>query len=449
MSISLFFSVLLGLIITWSLLSLATMNIQEWMASRLKWRARMLEKTIGKMLTNTVLVDQFYNHPLIRGLFTGKDNRDKPSYIPAGQFSQAILDILATTGTEASILQQQLYQLFAAAQKLPHKKQKKARQKISLLLGMTRKALVSEAGEDTVAYIIDSVKTELLAMQNDFPKLKDAIDTIFENIAEQKQEINDALVKLAYQEEPYENNAVNRIRAGIVALSITHPQLKQTLYAILHTVSQTIWQKENELELIRLNIEEWFNNSMTRLTGWYKRRTMVTSFIISLLIALVANIDTINLASRLWHEPELRSVLLDQIEVLLSRIDTLESDSGEWILIQQEANATGIPIGWIGGLKLFSDNLSAAYLDVDQQTCTLSPTQENQIFGFWINQHCYQIVNAPKFDDAAGWLAKCLGILITAIAASQGAPFWFDLLKKIVNVRFSGLNPSEAHKAVG
>lgn len=449
MDISLFFSVLIGLIFTWSLLSLATMNIQEWVASRFKWRARMLEKTLGKMLTNNVLLDQFYNHPIIRGLFTGKDNKNKPSYIPAGQFSQAILDILATTGTEASILQQQLYQLYAGVQKLSRKKRKAARQRISLLLGMTRKALVSEAGEDTVAHIIDSVKNELLSMQTELPDLKDSIDNLFETIVEQKQEINDALIKLAYETEPNDNKAVNRIRAGIVALSITHPQLKQTLYAILHTVSQTIWQRENELELIRLNIEDWFNNSMTRLTGWYKRRTMVTTLIISLLVAIIANIDTINLADRFWHEPELRTVLLDQIGVLLSQTGTLETDSQEWVLIQQQASATSLPIGWVGGFKLFEDNLPSSYLELDPQSCRLFPTQENQIFGLWINQNCYQIINTPQLDDSAGWLMKCVGILITAVAASMGAPFWFDLLKKIVNVRLSGLNPSETKKAFG
>ena len=121
MSITLVLNVLLGLFFTWSLLSLASMQIQEWIAARLKWRSRMLEKAIGKMLTDFTLVDQFYNHPLIRSLYTGKDNGDKPSYIPASQFSQAMVDLLSTTGTEASLIQQQLYKLYSEAQRLPKK----------------------------------------------------------------------------------------------------------------------------------------------------------------------------------------------------------------------------------------------------------------------------------------------------------------------------------------
>ena len=148
MSLSTILNVLLGVFLTWSLLSLAAMQIQEWTAARLKWRSRMLEKSLGKMLTDVTLLDQFYNHPLIRSLFTGKKNNDKPSYIPASEFSQAMIDLLASNGTEASLLQHELYILYGTAQKLPSHKRKAASERISLLLGMTRKALVNESGED-------------------------------------------------------------------------------------------------------------------------------------------------------------------------------------------------------------------------------------------------------------------------------------------------------------
>ena len=451
MSISLLLSVLVGLVFTWSLLSLATMNIQEWLASRQKWRSRMLQKTLAKLLTDKILLDQFYNHPLIRSLFTGKDNQDKPSYIPAGQFSQVIIDILATTGTEASLLQHQLYQLDAEAQKLSGKKRKVASHRISLLLGMTRKALVSEGGEDAVSSIMETAKYDLLSLQTKIPRLKEPIDKAFETVRTQKQEINDALLKLAYQEKPSANGAVNKIRAGIVAMSTTHPQLKQTLYAILHTASQTIWQSENELDLIRTNIEDWFNNSMTRLTGSYKRRVMASTFVISLLVAIFANIDTLHIADRIWHEPELRNLILNQTGSLLPQTETLDSGSKVWFLIQQQVSAAGLPIGWMGGLASPSngDVLPVSSLGLNSRDCTLSPAREDQVFGLWFNQRCYRVINAPRFNDSAAWLIKCLGLLLTAAAASQGAPFWFDLLKKIVNVRLTGLNPSEAQKAFG
>jgi hypothetical protein len=42
-----------------------------------------------------------------------------------------------------------------------------------------------------------------------------------------------------------------------------------------------------------------------------------------------------------------------------------------------------------------------------------------------------------------GWLAKIVGLLLTAIAVSLGAPFWFDLLNKLVSLRAAGKPPGK------
>jgi hypothetical protein len=42
------------------------------------------------------------------------------------------------------------------------------------------------------------------------------------------------------------------------------------------------------------------------------------------------------------------------------------------------------------------------------------------------------------------WFWKVLGIIVTALAVSQGAPFWFDILQKAVNLRLAGNPPSQA-----
>jgi hypothetical protein len=52
-------------------------------------------------------------------------------------------------------------------------------------------------------------------------------------------------------------------------------------------------------------------------------------------------------------------------------------------------------------------------------------------------------------SDMTGWLIKLLGFIITGAAGSQGSSFWFDILKKIMNVRLSGLKPVETSQMVG
>jgi hypothetical protein len=419
MSLTIILNVLLGLFLTWSLLSLASMQIQEWLAARFKWRSRMLEKALGKMLTDSTLVDQFYNHPLIRNLYTGKNNGDKPSYIPASQYSQVMIDILSSIGTEASLIQQQLYRLYGETQRLPKKKRIEARGRIGLMLGMIRKALVSEMGEDACAEILDTVKNDLLTMGQDIPRLQRCVDSLFDTIRVQKQQINDALIKLSLKANASEDATINRIRAGVTALSITHPQLKQTLYAILNSVPL----------------------SMNRLTGWYKRKSLITTLIVGIILAVIVNVDSINLVNRLWREPDLRIAVLSNIESILTKNNTTILDVGQLSTIQQQFSEINLPVGWLGSPIILTENPVMNLSDV----CKLFPRQENEIYGILISGQCYPVINSPQVADLTGWLIKLAGILLSGVAASPGASFWFDMLKKIINVRLSGVNPSEVN----
>lgn len=49
-----------------------------------------------------------------------------------------------------------------------------------------------------------------------------------------------------------------------------------------------------------------------------------------------------------------------------------------------------------------------------------------------------------KVNDPLWWLAHVLGWLITAGLIMLGAPFWFDLLGKLVPLRSSGQAPAKA-----
>jgi hypothetical protein len=44
------------------------------------------------------------------------------------------------------------------------------------------------------------------------------------------------------------------------------------------------------------------------------------------------------------------------------------------------------------------------------------------------------------------WLERLIGWLLTILAISLGAPFWFDILNKIINIRFAGKSPEEPKK---
>src|SRR6185437_11523646 len=113
--------VFIGLVFIFLLYSLLATIIQEMIATRLAFRAKVLEKAIIRMLEdletdnhrpfgdridgflhilglknilkNTTVAPWFYAHPLIK--YLGEDNYySKPAYLHARNFSKVILDLL-------------------------------------------------------------------------------------------------------------------------------------------------------------------------------------------------------------------------------------------------------------------------------------------------------------------------------------------------------------------
>lgn len=89
--------VVIGLVFSWLVLSIATMQVQEWISSWFRWRAQSLEESIHRMLQDENLVDQFYKHSMIASL---SQPGHKPSYIPADRFAQTLFDILFVKSAE-------------------------------------------------------------------------------------------------------------------------------------------------------------------------------------------------------------------------------------------------------------------------------------------------------------------------------------------------------------
>jgi hypothetical protein len=190
---------------------------------------------------------------------------------------------------------------------------------------------------------------------------------------------------------------------------------------------------------------------MDRLSGWYKRRAQVLAFTIGFFIALITNVDTVLVANQLWRQPSLRDTLTTQAElfVIQNQNQVEPVSSGQFVLPNAEFNSINLPIGWIGYPQPLNSKGLVAGTNNKSVACAIIPQKGDEIYGIPIAGHCYPITNAPDISDISGWVQKLLGLLITGLAAAQGAPFWFDILKKIVNVRSAGLNPSETPKPVG
>jgi hypothetical protein len=188
------------------------------------------------------------------------------------------------------------------------------------------------------------------------------------------------------------------------------PQIKQLLQGMVTRCGGDINRLKNDLA-------NWFDNGMDRLSGKFKRQTQWMTFVIALITAFVVNLDTIRVGTLLWEQP----ALAQKLELALIKpsadpttVDQAVATGEQAIAVIDRMTQDGLPVGWAPG----------HFLDI----------QENP--GHW---------EALWAAPPSIWYRSLLGWLITAIAALFGAPFWFDALQSIV--RLKGAGPSPAEKA--
>jgi hypothetical protein len=444
MSIEPILSTIIGMLLVWTITSMVVMSVHEWLANRFRWRAKMLETTIRNMLSDFALADQLYNHPLIRSLYSGSDGTAKPSYIPASQFAQAIMDIILNASSEASLMQYYLYKLRWELFRLGKKQREEAQKRLNVILALTRRVLVSQTDEATQEAAMEDIRSALESLGEDFPPLKPSIESAITTVTVQHIQIREAIKSnLINGNSENPETANNRYRKGLAGLSITHPRLKQILGALLSELTNASIETESVQMRARQNIEEWFNNSMDRISGWYRRRAQTLAYVLAIGLAFVLNIDSIHIFNTLWQDDYLRNLSASQARALVAENpDGVTQEQFGTIVGDNNGVWLHLPIGWIGlanGVKTYSADWS----------CYWGPNPTSLNPGLFLLGKCYPFVNAPAAADPLGWATKIIGLLITGIAAAQGAPFWFDVLKKVINVRIAGVNPAEIKRAVG
>ncbi len=435
----------IGLVFMWLIISIAAMQFQEWFATLFKWRAKGLEDALRSMLggegEGQALTDLLYSHPLIASL--SSSSRRKPSYIPANKFALVLFDLVMTADTEAWPVKKVLADVEALVASITDPEQKKlAAEDFQALLATAKQIAGTSLGEAA----IDSLKLQIQAYGDKHPELRPAIEMALPQLDAYYQSVLDEQRKVTSARQD-KDLTLRQLRLGLLAMDAAYPNMKKTLDTLFAGLEEYVKEGEQALALGRKNIESWFNDSMDRLSGWYKRRSQLVAFLSGLILALILNVDSINIATKLWREPALRQAVAASADAYAQQQAQLPSEQGgqnpeETIqYLESQLRFLNLPVGW---------TLTA--FDTGGKQCTPIPTSADQIFGFPGKSEqgepvCKYVSNFPL--DWSSGLAKLAGLLITGAATAQGAPFWFEILKKLVNVRSSGPNPAEKEKAAG
>ncbi len=158
--------------------------------------------------------------------------------------------------------------------------------------------------------------------------------------------------------------------------------------------------------MIKAGLEHWFDDTMARAEGAYKRWTKWWIFGIAIVIAVAANASVFHVADRLWHDPATRSAVVSAAGRATTADTSTADDVSSVAQVADDLTELQLPVGWDQASK--------------------NAWNEGKDFGTW-----------GPWTMIAGWL-------VTALLVSLGAPFWFGLLTKLVSLRGTGAKPSLA-----
>ena len=162
----------------------------------------------------------------------------------------------------------------------------------------------------------------------------------------------------------------------LVARVPEHAPLRQVLEAVAA-------KGGGGIDELRGSLADWIDEGMTRISGWYARCAKLSVFVIAAVVTVAANASTVHVAAELWEDDSLRTTL-----------SGLASIAAAAEGVEDVADSTGLsdfPLGW--------DGIDHSFV---------------------------------------AWLGRVAGWLMTVAAVSLGAPFWFDLLGKVANLKGAG-----------
>jgi hypothetical protein len=181
---------------------------------------------------------------------------------------------------------------------------------------------------------------------------------------------------------------------------------------------------QGDINKLRGNIENWYNDAMDRVSGWYKRRAQKIIVLLGLGLAIALNADTAYIARNLANDLALRNSLVSAAQAFAQNEKTADqkppsqpgvaSGSAQFQDNLDRIKKLGLPLGW--SVETHDDHLRWPGLRIWQPGVGTA----------WLQQIRFH------------WL----GWILTALAISLGAPFWFDLLNKFIVVR-STVKPKE------
>jgi hypothetical protein len=444
--------VAIGMVFIYLLLSLICSAANEVIEGWFKNRALDLERGIRELLepnteaAQTGIVADLYRHPLLNGLYKGTYNQfvgyrnicwlwrwpvrllkglKLPSYIPARNFALALMDTV----------------LPASSEKTPAPAAPPGTAPPAAAGGPAPPPAPVNTLSGTAGATPPTPAAPGVVVNAASPAVPAAPLVVVHATAPAVPAAPHVVVNPAATAVPASSPAPGPLQPLRDAIgAIPNDQTRKALLALVDAAG-------NDVSKARENIETWFNSSMERVSSWYKRRSQLIIFIIGFAAAVALNADSVMLVKSLSTDKTMRDSLVASAEAYAKANNPPPTSAAP-------SSNPAKPTADQAKVSPPSPLPAACDKDENSPECKLAKTLK-EIRGLelpigWVDagvgaeQRRTWPGNHWRRDG--GWWYQLywhwLGWLITALAVSLGAPFWFDLLNKFISVR-SSMKPDE------
>jgi hypothetical protein len=403
--------VVVGLVFVFSLLAILVTQINGIITTLLNLRAKHLKAGLVDLITDREIRAKLLAHPII--------NMVKATVTTDATLSaQQAEDIARIPETQLTYIPPQTF--------------------VEALIGI----LISESNNKLFTPLQDAVRG--ITSGPSKSRLRELIGRISTTYSEATlREIYEVADTLENQEECDQiRNALVAVQESIQQLYLRSEELIPLMQGIsnIHDVRfqnalRTVLAASKNLEEARVKMEYWFNDNMQRVTEKFKRDMQRYSFVVAAVMVLVLNVDSLFVARSLWEDDALRAAVAAAAEDFEQPQPSTTptpptGEDGETDLsqqLQQQGQETRetlqtllnlqLPIGW--QITTVTDEMVQNSLALGMQDPRANP------------RNLWNFVPGNSNQWASLWLQKLIGMVITVIAAAQGAPFWFDLLNRL------------------
>ncbi|WP_300299689.1 hypothetical protein [Ferrovibrio sp.] len=197
----------------------------------------------------------------------------------------------------------------------------------------------------------------------------------------------------------------------------------------------------------RARLLDWYRAGTDRQSGIYKRSAQRWLFFYGLALAVMLNVDTLQIARALWNggnATRAAEITAQATAYVKASPDgpkqpPQQSTEQDFAALLKSVQAMQLPMGWsstgfcsiaMGAFGLTSLPAPGWMRKLPGMPCQGAQPSERVLYS-----------PAGKPEHAPVTAAAWIGWIMTALAISLGAQFWFDTLGKIVGLRAAGRKP--------